>query len=175
MAAGTYNENVTINKSLTLSGAGKTHTVIRPTARPSTGVGHKYDANMQVSVLVNNAAGVTIKDLTVDGNELAGGNAVVFWNASSGALSNLKDLRPRPFDGVQTGQGLAVDATAPGSVDLDVINCDFEQWNKNGIDVVNGNAGMVNGGNITLDVIGGTFTGRGSTTTTAQNGILFWE
>ena len=174
VAVGTYVEALSITKPLTLAGAGKTATIIQPTVLLDTNTGHKYDADMQVSLFVNNAIGVTIKDLTVDGNELAG-NAVVFWNASTGVLENLKILRPKPFDGAQTGQGLAVDATAPGITDLNVINCDFEQWNKNAIDAVNGNGGTTNGGNITLDISGGTFAGRGPTTTTAQNGILFWE
>jgi hypothetical protein len=173
--AGTFAENLLINKSLTLDGAGKTSTVVQPTSLLATGVGHKYDANMQVALFVNGAAAVTISDMTIDGNDLAGGNAVVFWNDASGTLQDVKIMRPRPFDGAQTGQGLAVDATAPGSVTLNVVNSDFEQWNKNAIDVVNGNGGVVNGGNITVNVTGGTFTGRGPTATTAQNGILFWE
>ncbi|MCB0199699.1 MAG: right-handed parallel beta-helix repeat-containing protein [Anaerolineae bacterium] len=175
VAAGTYAETVSIDKALTLQGAGKASTVIQPASLLSTGVGHKYTANMQVTMFVNGASGVTVSDMTIDGNDLAGGNAVVFWNGSSGTLENVKIMRPRPFDGVQTGQGLAVDATTPASVNLAVINSDFEQWNKNAIDVVNGNGGAVNGGDITVNVNGGTFTGRGPTATTAQNAILFWE
>ncbi len=174
VTAGTYNETVQIGKAITLSGAGKTQTIVQPTVGLSTGVGHKYDPNMTVAMFVNNTTGVTIKDMTIDGNDL-GLNAVLFWNASSGNLQNVKVMRPSAFSGMQTGQGLAVDATAPASTNLTVDNCEFEQWNKNAIDIINGNSGTTNGGNITFSVTGGTFTGRGNTAANAQNCIVIWE
>lgn len=173
VGAGTYAESLSINKSLSLIGAGKTQTIIQPSALLTTGVGHKYDPNMKVALFINGASAVTVKDMTIDGNNL-GENAVVFWNASSGKLENLKILNPQTFDGMQTGQGLAVDATALAAVNLDVVNCDFLQWNKNAIDAVNGNGGASNGGTLVINVTGGTIVGRGSQSTIAQNGILFW-
>ncbi|MEI7897930.1 MAG: right-handed parallel beta-helix repeat-containing protein, partial [bacterium] len=173
VAAGTYAESLKITKNLTLTGAGKNLTIIQPTALLSTGVAHKYDPNMQVAVFVDGSSAVTIKDMTIDGNNL-GENAVVFWNSSSGTLENVKVLNPQLFNGNQTGQALAVDATAPGVVNLNINNCDFLQWNKNAIDAINGNGNTSNGGNMTINVNGGTIVGRGAQASNAQNGILFW-
>ena len=128
---------------------------------------------MQVAVLVNGKSSVTIKDMTIDGNNL-GANAVLFWNSSSGLVQNLKILNPAPFTGIQTGQALAIDATAPGSVTLNVNQCEFLQWNKNAIDAVNGNSLTTGGGALSVNVNGGTITGRGPQSSNAQNGILLW-
>jgi parallel beta-helix repeat protein len=174
VSEGTYNETVQIGKAVILLGTGKTQTIVQPTIGLSTGLGHKYDGNMTVAFLVNNAAGVIVEGMAIDGNEL-GLNAVMFWNGSSGTIQNLKIMRPMVFSGMQTGQGLAVDATTPNNVSLNIKNCDFEQWNKNAIDIVNGNGTTSNGGDITFNVDACIFTGRGNTTSNAQNCIVVWE
>ena len=75
--------------------------------------------------------------------------------------------------GAQTGQGLAVDAATGAHTQLQVIDSDFSHWNKNAIDIVNGN-GSAGGGTIVVDIKGGTFT-TVATDVLAQNGILFWN
>ena len=171
--AGNYPESLNITKSISLIGAGKDLTIVQPTVLLSTGIAHKYDPNMQVAVLVNGKSSVTIKNMTIDGNNL-GANAVVFWNSSSGVLENMKILNPAPFTGMQTGQGLAVDASAPGSATLNINQCEFLQWNKNAVDAVNGNGASTGGGNLSVNVNGGSITGRGPQALNAQNGILLW-
>ncbi|MHB0878375.1 MAG: right-handed parallel beta-helix repeat-containing protein [Anaerolineae bacterium] len=174
VAAGTYAETVVVGKAITLVGAGKDLTIIRPTALYPTTVGHKYDANMQVVMFVNQTAGVTVSDMTIDGNQL-GASAVVFWNGSSGTLARVRILRPAAFTGAQTAQGLAVDASTGHDTTLAVLDSDFELWNKNAIDVVTGNGATSGGGNITLTVADSTFVGAGVQSTIAQNGIVLWE
>src|SRR5262249_49490981 len=56
-----------------------------------------------------------------------------------------------------------------------VTDVTFQNWNKNAIDAETGNGTYANGGNITLNVTGSTFTGAGATGATAQNGIVLWE
>ncbi|WP_332677523.1 two-partner secretion domain-containing protein, partial [Brevundimonas sp.] len=174
VGAGTYGQALDIDKSLSILGAGAGLTIIQPTALLATGVGHKYDANMNVSVFVHGASNVILDGLTIDGNNLAG-NAGVFWSNASGELRNSHITNVRPFSGLQTGHGLAVDATAGNTTNLLVSNVLFDNWNKNAIDAVTGQGATNNGGTINLTIQGSTFTGRGATGTIAQNGVVLWE
>jgi hypothetical protein len=181
LGKGTYTEALNITKAVTIKGSGIGETVIKPSALLQTGVGHKYDSNMAVSVFVNGAGHtnghkVSIQDLTIDGNgDVLNGHAVVFWNDSVGSLERVEVTNPRPFGGVQTGQAVAVDAGSGKSTVLNVKDCSIHTFNKNGIDAVNGNGTTVGGGSITVNVTGGSITGRGATDTNGQNGVLFWE
>ena len=87
VGAGTYDEALNISKSVDIEGAGAGQTIIQPTTLLSTGVGHKYDSNVQTAVYVHDTDGVTLNGLTIDANNL-GANAVVFWNNASGTISN---------------------------------------------------------------------------------------
>jgi hypothetical protein len=174
VAAGNYPENVTITKSLTIDGTGKGLTKIVPPALISTGIGHRWAANVQSGILVNGAAAVTLKDMTIDGNSLTPYDAVVFWNASSGSMENLEIKADAVFSSM-SGHGLAVDVSLPESVSLTVTNCDFPKWNRNAIDAVNGNGTGVNGGNITINITGGTLSGRNDNIICLQNGINLWN
>ncbi|MCR4397353.1 MAG: S-layer homology domain-containing protein [Firmicutes bacterium] len=178
VAPGEYAETVAIEdkNGVTVKGSGRGEggTVIRPDALLSTGMGHKYDPDMRVTVFVNDSTDVTMRDMTIDGNDL-GGNAVVFWNASTGSLEGLEIVNCGPLRGAQTGQGIAVDAGSGRVTRLEVNNCDIRGFNKNGIDVVDGNGAATGGGTITVDVTGGSITGAEPTTVIAQNGIMFWE
>lgn len=172
--AGVYDGTLSITKSVSVLGAGAGQTILRPTTSLATGVGHKYDANMNVAVFISGADNVVLDGLTIDGNGL-NNNAAVFWHNASGTISNAHITNVRPFSGVQTGQGLAVTATAGNTVDLDVTDVVFDNWNKNAIDVVTGAGASTGGGDINLTVTGGSMTGRGATSTIAQNGIVLWE
>lgn len=174
LAAGTYTEALEIDTALTLNGAGRDETIIQPTALLSTGVGHKYDTNAKTSVYVHGASNVTLNGLTIDGNDL-GNTGVVFWNNASGTISNARIENSQHFDGAQTGQDLAVDASADHASTLLVNNVQFQNWNKNAIDAVNGNGATTGGGDITLTVTNSTFTGHGTTDVNQQNGIVAWN
>jgi len=176
VASGTYNEALDISHAIDIEGAGVGRTIIQPTTLLSTGVGHKYDSNVQTAVYVHDTSGVTLNGLTIDANNL-GANAVVFWNNASGTISNSLIENAQVFNGAQTGQALAVDATAGNSSDLTVSGVTFQNWNKNAIDAVTGDGSTSStaGGTINLNVDHSTFTGAGPTNAIAQNGIVLWE
>lgn len=174
VAEGTYAETLNVTKPLTIKGAGIGKTIVAPSALLDTNIGHKYDPDMQVAVLVNGADGVHLQDMTIDAGNLAA-NAVVFWNASKGSLDRVEVLRTGwVLSGVQTGQGIAVDAGSGQTTLLSINYCHISGFNKNAIDAVNGNGAGTGRGDITVDVKGGTIVGTPNDKI-AQNGILFWE
>jgi hypothetical protein len=180
VAEGTY-EGFTISgkSNLTIKGAGNS-TLIRPSSLITTGVGHKYDANMSVSVFVNNSANVVLQDMKIEDNGVtpcgAGTpNAIVFWNASTGTINNCTIHGTYSLGGCQTGQGIAVDAGLGQTTTLGIINTNIAGFQKNAIDVVDGNSLTGNPGTITVNITGGTISGAGPTSTIAQNGILYWN
>ena len=174
VAPGVYAETLNITKNVDITGAGIGQTIIRPTTLLSTGVAHKYDADVKVTIFVNGASNVNLSGLTIDGNNL-GNNAVVFWNNASGSIRNSRIVNPQTFNGAQTGQDLAVDATGSTTSTLTVFGVQFASWNKNAIDVVTGGGSISGGGNVTLNVSDSSFAGRGATGLNEQNGILLWE
>ncbi|MDB5734239.1 MAG: filamentous hemagglutinin N-terminal protein [Alphaproteobacteria bacterium] len=174
VAPGVYAETLNITRNVDITGAGIGQTIIRPTTLLNTGVAHKYDANVKATVFVNGASNVNLSGLTIDGNNL-GNNAVVFWNNASGSISNSRIVNPQAFNGAQTGQDLAVDATGSTTSNLTISGVQFANWNKNAIDVVTGGGSISGGGNVTLNVNNSSFAGQGATGLNAQNGIVLWE
>lgn len=180
VAAGTYDAfSVTDKTDITIVGAGAGSTTIAPSTLISSGVTHKYTSNMQVSVLVNNSSNVTLEDMTVTGNGSAPGaggpDALVFWNGSTGTIHDSDITGDYTINGSQTGQGIAVDGSS-GTVSLDVTDTNISGFQKNGIDVIDGN-GAASGATdtTTVTVTGGSITGAGATSTIAQNGIVAWN
>jgi parallel beta-helix repeat protein len=82
--AGTYAENITVTKSLTIDGAGQGSTIIVPSYSETGGDGGGSYANSQVVVV--SAHDVTLSNLTVDGN-----NPLI----SSGVTRNSVDIDAR--------------------------------------------------------------------------------
>lgn len=179
--AGTYDGfSVNGKSNLTIAGAGVGSTAIAPTALVSSGIQHKYTSNMQVSVLVNNSTGITIEGMTINDNGsapgLGGPDALVFWNASSGTIQDSNVTGTYTINGIQTGQGVAVDASGSQNTSLNLDNVNISGFQKNGIDAINGN-GATSGatGTVNVNVDGGSITGAGSTSAIAQNGIVLWD
>lgn len=177
--AGTYSAGFSIENRtrLTVRGEGD-GTLIAPDAAIGSGIGHKSTPNdYRAVIFVNGSNGITLESMKVTTGSLAWStdlDAIVFWNASSGTLRNLDiDGSAAALTGAQTGQGLAVDAGTGSRTTLTVIESDFRNWNKNAIDIVNGNGDTSAGGEITVHVKGGTFT-TVATGVLAQNGILYW-
>ena len=98
VGAGTYTDALNIGKNVDIEGAGSANTIIQPTALLTTGVGHKYDGNVNTAVYVHDANDVTINGVTIDANNL-GANAVVFWNNASGTISNAVIENPMAYHG----------------------------------------------------------------------------
>lgn len=181
VAAGEYDAGFVIigAEGLTVVGAGEGTKVV-PAASIATGIGHKYRADMKVVVLVDEATDVTLQGLTLTGGDLVWDtqlNAVLFWNASTGTVVDSGVAGPGMQSGAQTGQAIAVDASAGQKTQLDIVDTDVSGWNKNGLDIVDGNGSTdpAAGGDIVVNVSGGTFKGHGPTGTTGQNGILYWS
>jgi hypothetical protein len=141
ITAGTYNGTMNISgkNNLVINGVnGASSTIVQPITLLATGVGHKYDANMHVAVFVNNATNVTIQGLTMSGGGLSP-NAVVFWNAATGEIKNSKITDTSTLTGLQTGQGVAVDAGSGRTSILNLTSVDLDKFNKNGVDAIDGN------------------------------------
>jgi parallel beta-helix repeat protein len=88
VAAGTYIENVTIPKALTLSGAGQASTTVIPALSGPTCVGGSLCAGGSNIVLVQ-ASDVTIHDLTLDGDNPSLTSGVVAGGADLDARNGI--------------------------------------------------------------------------------------
>jgi hypothetical protein len=156
---GTYPEQVTVGKSLTLSGSGNS-IIQAPSTLPAGG-------NV---VEVNGGVSVTMYGFTVSGPGPGGCNSIgagiaVFGNASLD-LSNtaVRDIRDNPFGGCQNGLGILVgraSASQVGHATIDHVI--VTGYQKNGI--------TVDGSGSTGKITNTTVTGKGPTTVIAQNGI----
>ena len=181
LSGGTFPAGFTVSgkSGLTIVGAGAGSTTIQPSTLISSGITHKYTGNMQVSVLVNNSTNVTISGMTITGNGSAPGaggpDALVLWNGSTGTLQSDNITGNGGINGNQTGQGIAVDGSS-GTVSLAVNDTNVSGFQKNGIDVIDGNGATTGATDTTtLNVSGGSITGAGSTGAIAQNGIVLWD
>ncbi|HET7629967.1 MAG TPA: right-handed parallel beta-helix repeat-containing protein [Candidatus Saccharimonadales bacterium] len=165
---------------LTIEGAGSDQTVIAPTTLIDSGVTHKYTTDMKVSVLVKDSSNITLSNLAIHDNGSAvgsgGPDALVLWDASSGTIENSNIKGTYTINGIQSGQGIAVDASGADNADLTVKDTDISGFQKNGIDIINGN-GATSGatGTVSVTVEGGSITGAGPTTAIAQNGLVVWN
>jgi hypothetical protein len=116
--------------------------------------------------------------MTINGNGLVpgagGADAVLFWNDSNGTVSDSAvngGLTEATISGNQTGQGVAVD----GMSNLTLSNVAISGFQKNGVDIINGNGATSGGGAVTVTVNGGSITGVGATDKIAQNGVVVWD
>lgn len=95
---GTFQENVTVNKSVTLQGSGVGVTIVQPGAAstPSLACGAGSCASVANTVFYVTADNVTIRDLTIDGDNssVASGTVVngVDINARNGIYGNDADF-----------------------------------------------------------------------------------
>lgn len=173
VAAGTYDEQVIIDKSLTLQGAGAT-TIIQPSQATANG----FLLFNRVADGANNTAGiivakdvpapsVTIKDLKVDGSLItagAGGADVlvgVFYRAAEGIIDNVI-VTMTPIDSTPDSGGMwlcPIDQT----VTVEVKNCNVSTYCRNGI--------TANEQGLTANIHHNTINGSGLTGDIPQNGI----
>ena len=114
MAAGTFEEQLEISKSLTLQGAGAA-TVIKspPTLTKSFTTSA---ANFPV-VFAHDADGIVVRNVTVDGAGRGNANnrfVGIGFNNAGGTIENcvIKDIRNTPFDGAQQASGVLANAVA---------------------------------------------------------------
>ncbi len=165
---GTYNEAVTINKSIQLQGQpGQVlNTIIKaPATLP-------LPATQNSNIVTVTGAGISaeINDLTIAGPGPSGCGSISYGIfVRSGAFANIHDnriidVRDNPFGGCQNGVAIQVGRQAFGTTGTATItNNIITGYQKNGITVDNV------GSNATLS--GNTITGVGTTAIIAQNGI----
>jgi len=169
VAAGTYAEQVVITKSLTLQGSGDT-TVIQPlgtgdltslyTLGTQTGAswnGHKLASIISVQSV--GTAGVTVKDLKVDGVNVngvpAGANYVVgiSYGETAGTIDDVTVVNMDSVPIATRTYGMWLDAVST-SVSVEVKNSRISYYNKNGI--------TARGAMLTVDINNNVITGPGA-------------
>ena len=180
IAAGTYDEQVVIGVSITLQGAGNT-TIIRPSAAAmltslyelGTQGGALWNGDDLASiVLVENvgAAGVTISDLKIDGQDVdalpAGANYVVglSYGETGGMVSNVvvEDMDFLP-DATRS-YGMWFDAVGGTAVSAEVDSSTVQFYNRNGINA--------RGNSMTVNIHDSEVDGAGPVPGQVLNGIL---
>jgi hypothetical protein len=174
VAAGTYDEQVVIDKNLTLQGAGDT-TIVKPSAAAtltqfSDGLfwfgGTKNIAGIIVAN-VPDGSNVTIKNLKVDESSVAtkptGADYLtgIFYRETGGTVDTVSIVG----GGVwipDRAYGIYLSA-ATNTVTVEVKGSTITNYDKNGIDV--------HGNKLTANIHHNTITGRGSVSDEAQNGV----
>jgi len=178
VAAGTYDEQVVIDKSLTLQGVGDT-TVIQPSGTGT--LTHTYTLGTQAGAFWNGhklasiisvenvgAAGVIIEDLKVDGvnvNSVPGGANYVVGISYGETAGTIDDVTVVDMDMTATDRsyGMWLDAVST-SVSVEVKNSLIDDYNKNGI--------TTRGDPLTVSIHHNTFVGPGTHPVQVPNGIV---
>ena len=166
VAAGTYTEQLTINKSLTITGQGKGNTTIKS---PST-LSADSNGSRNIVAITGSFTTVDLGSLTVagpDGSGAASIDAGIF--VSGGATASIHDdaisnIGHNPFAGDQTGIAIQVGRAAFSTTGSATIsNTTISSYQKGGI--------VVDGTNSSATIQGNTITGAGPTSVIAQNGV----
>ena len=164
--SGTYTEQVVIDKSLTLMGAGSASTTIKA---PSILV-PDLDGNLDVVVIEGSTTVANISGFTITGPGPAGCGSIHYGiyvrggatvNIHSNVITNIAD---NPLGGCQNGVAIRVGSQAKGQTGKATItNNTISDYQKGGI--VIDNTGSY------ADISNNTVQGIGNTPAIAQNGI----
>lgn len=166
VASGTYTEQVTVNKSLNLIGAGASTTIIKaPATLPAS-------SNITSTVVDINGSSITVDigGFTVSGPGPTGcgsmGTGILVRGGAHADIHDNKilDVRDNPISGCQNGVGIQVgrnffSTTGTATITNNIIS----GYQKNGITV--DNVGSY------AEISGNTVTGAGAVSFIAQNGI----
>lgn len=176
--AGTYDEQVVINgKDLTLSGAGDS-TVIQPSTPAVLVMTYPYPVGtfwpgtvLASTILVENGANVTVKDLKVDGANVtslpvgAGRLAGILYGESAGIITNVtvNNIKTAGY----SARSYGIDVSAVGAaMAVEVSGNRVTDFSRDGI--------QIQGGSLTANVHDNTVTGPGTMAAgIVPNGILF--
>jgi hypothetical protein len=173
IAAGTYTEELTINKSVALVGAGSTTTIIKAPNALTVNAAIPGSGGQQTAIVfVTGAVAASMTALHVQGpgttacgsigyGVFVGGGANLSYTNSRITLT--RDLAP-PLSGCQNGTGIRFGAQATAQVGSGTLtNNTIETFQKNGVTVDN------TGSNATIS--GNTIIGEVPPPNIAQNGI----
>ncbi len=176
---GTYPEQVTINaKSLTLigvlSGTNDAAVLVPPSGGLAVNASDFTGKPVAAQVFVENATGVIISHLTVDGSGNAltgcGTNIIgIYYQNSSGKIVDdvaRNQILDTSDQGCAVGLGIDVESDS-GAPAVTVSNSSVHRYQKNGITA----GGPGTGGGPVVTITGNTVTGIGATAAIAQNGI----
>jgi parallel beta-helix repeat protein len=158
---GTYTEQVTINKSLTLQGNGPGAII----QAPSTLMTDAFGQNALVEVN-NSAAVVNINNLTIQGpaTNITAGLFIAGGATANVTGTTVNQINQGPANfGVQGVRGILVGSSAGGAGHATITNCIVTNYQKTGI--------STGGTGTTVTITGTAVTGVGPTTLIAQNGI----
>ncbi len=176
---GTYAEQITINKQIALTGIQANNSDAAIIAVPAGGIAVNatdiQGGPVAAQIFVENATGVTISRLIVDGN----GNGVsacspnlegIYFQNSSGTITdNAVRNQIAPSDeGCQIGLAINVESNSATAPAVTISNNSVRNYQKNGITAI-GPGGGASGPEVT--VTGNTVIGIGPTAAIAQNGI----
>ncbi len=179
VAAGTYDEQVIITKSLTLQGAGNT-TIIQPSGTGTltssytlgTQAGAFWNGYKLASIIsVENVgtAGVIVKNLKVDGVNVnglpVGADYVVgiSYGETTGTIDDVTVVNMNNVPIATRTYGMWLDAVST-SVSVEVKNSSISYYNKNGI--------TARGAHLTVNIHDNIIVGPGTPGTQVPNGIV---
>jgi len=177
VAAGTYDEQVVINKSLTLQGAGDT-TIVQPSSDAKlTQVfdglfwyGTPDTKNIAGIIVANvpDGSAVTVKNLKVDESSVttkpAGADylAGIFYRETGGIVDTVTVLGAGAWSSGDRAYGMYLSA-ATNTVSVEIEDSTITNFDKNGIEAM--------GDKLTANIHDNTITGRGSVDDEVQNGV----
>lgn len=170
-----YDEQVVINKALTVKGFAKTSVVIRPTPMVANTTS-LYSGGPIAAVVVVMDTTATLTNLVVDGGgaDLGGSDCSapnivgIYYRNASGTIndSTARHLRLLPgLEGCQAGLGIFVQSGAGGTSTVTVDGVSVHNYQKNGI--------VANEEGTTVIVKNALVAGDGPTNGAVQNGIQF--
>jgi hypothetical protein len=177
VAAGTYDEQVVIDKSLTLQGAGDA-TVIKPSSAATltqvfTGLfwyGTPDTKNIAGIIVANvlDGSNVTIKNLKVDESSVTtnptGSDYLtgIFYRETGGTIDTVNIVGTGAWSGSDRAYGIYLSA-ATNTASVQIKGSTITNWDKNAIEAM--------GSKLTFNIHDNVLTGRGGVTDEVQNGI----
>ena len=175
VSAGTYDEQVIIDKSLTIQGTGDT-TIIKPSSatilsQVFTGLFWYGGTKNVAGIIVANVpdgSNVTIKNLKVNESDITtkptGSDYLtgIFYRETGGTIDNVNITGGGAWSGTDRGYGIFL-SSASNTVVIEVKNSEIDNYDKNGIEVM--------GSQLTAYIHNNIITGRGSISDEVQNGI----
>ena len=181
VAAGTYDEQVVIGKSLTLQGAGDTTTIVKPSSAAKLtqvfdglfwyGTPNTKQIAGIIVANVPDGSSVTVKNVKVDESSVttkpAGSDYLtgIFYRETGGTVDTVSVVGGGSWSSGDRAYGMYLSA-ATNTVSVEVKGCTITNYDKNGIEA--------NGNTLIVNVHHSTITGRGPTLVgdEVQNGVV---